>query len=155
GPAVSLSTPAEGAFLGSAQPTFAGGAGNASGDSPNVTVSIYPGSSPTGTPLTKSVARSGASWSWAPNASELELPDGTYTAQAEQKDKAGNTGKSASVTFTIDTTKPKISVGAVPSPTKDTTPTLEGARGTEAGDQASVSVTIHEGASIAGKVVSS
>ncbi len=133
-----------------ATPTLGGTAGTAGGDQASVTVTIHEGATlagkvvATGTPTV-----AGATWSFTPSV----LADGTYTAQASQSDTAGNTGSSAAVTFTVDTVAPVVSLGAVASPTNDSTPTLSGAAGTAGGDQASVSVTIHEGATLAGKVV--
>ncbi|MGP0100597.1 MAG: Ig-like domain-containing protein, partial [Solirubrobacteraceae bacterium] len=91
----------------------------------------------------------GASWSYK----TAHLSDGTYTAQAEQSDAAGNIGKSAAVTFTVDTTPPAVTINALASPTNDATPTLTGVAGTVTGDRPSVTVTIYEGSSVSGKVV--
>jgi hypothetical protein len=102
-PAVTLTAPAAGSFTTGTTPTLSGAAGNASGDATTVTVNVYSGASATGTPVfTRNVTRSGASWS----TTATTLAAGQYTAQAVQADSAGNTGKSAANTFTIDSTKP-------------------------------------------------
>jgi extracellular elastinolytic metalloproteinase len=98
-PAVSLATPANGSSTTDTTPTYSGGAGNAAGDSPSVTVKVYAGSSPSGPPAQTHVAeRTGTSWAIA---GSPPLAPGTYTAQAEQSDAAGNTGVSSPSTFTI------------------------------------------------------
>ena len=149
-PAVSISavaTPTR-----NATPTLSGAAGAASGDQTSVQVTIYEGAAVGGTVVQFTTAtRSGSSWSWL----AAKLADGTYTAQAVQEDQAGNLGKSAAMTFTVDTTAPAVTLNAPPAFTSDTTPTFSGAAGTAGGDQASVAVTIYEGASTAGKVAAS
>ncbi len=115
-------------------PTLSGGAGVEAGDEPTVTVTVYEGASVGGTvAASESVTASGAAWSYT----TPHLSDGTYTAQASQSDEAGNVGLSAPVTFTVDTTPPVVSMKALASPTKSATPTLTGAAGVAAGDDAS------------------
>jgi peptidoglycan/xylan/chitin deacetylase (PgdA/CDA1 family) len=99
-PAVTLTTPGANARTG-ALPRFAGKAGNAPGDSPTVTVKVYAGSTPTGDVLREVPAtRSGTNWSVTmPEGSDL--PNGTYTARAEQQDAAGNTGFSSPRIFRV------------------------------------------------------
>ena len=64
-----------------------------------VTVKVYSGSSVSGSPIqTLTATRSGTAWS-VPASAALAL--GTYTAQAEQSDSVGHTGRSAPSTFTI------------------------------------------------------
>jgi hypothetical protein len=134
-------------------PTLAGGAGTAVGDDPTVAVRIYEGGSASGSPV-RSVegAVSGSTWTAGPVAT---LPDGVYTAQASQGDEAGNTGMSAAVTFTVDTTAPTVTINSVPTPTHDPTPMLVGGAGTAVGDESTVTVTIYEGGSVAGAIVKS
>jgi hypothetical protein len=82
------------------KPTFSGTRGTASGDTSTVTVKIYSGTSTSGTLVqTRSVTASGSTYS----VSATTLPDGTYTAQAEQLDAAGNKGVSAPCTFIVST----------------------------------------------------
>jgi large repetitive protein len=132
-----------------ATPTLTGGVGVEVGDDPGVSVTIHEGNT-----LAGPVAASGAaslsagSWSFTPGT----LPDGTYTAQATQEDQAGNRGESAAVTFTVDTTPPAVSLTAPPAFIDNTTPTFSGGAGVASGDQASVTVTVYEGSSTAGKV---
>ncbi|HVM04551.1 MAG TPA: Ig-like domain-containing protein [Acidimicrobiales bacterium] len=97
-PAPTLTSPASGDTVRTTTPALSGAAGNAGGDSANVTVLIYPGTGTGGTPVqTKTATRSGSSWSTTADA----LATGTYTAQATQTDSAGNTGTSAASTFTV------------------------------------------------------
>ena len=97
-PAVTLTTPANNARVG-ALPRFAGRAGTAPGDSPTVTVKVYPGSTPSGNPVqTLTTTRSGNQWSVT---ATTALGNGTYTARAEQQDAAGNTGLSAPRIFRV------------------------------------------------------
>jgi methionine-rich copper-binding protein CopC len=143
-PGVTLTAPADGSRTSDDTPTLSGEAGNAAGDSDTVTVKIYAGSSASGSPVqTLTPTRSGATWS----DTAAPLPDGTYTAQAEQTDDAGNMGTSAADTFAVDTIGPALTFTAPGDGgfTNDDTPLLSGAIGTATGDFASVSVTIDGG----------
>ncbi len=90
-------------------------------DHPTVTVTIHEGTMVAGK-VTASGRGPVSAGAWSYTAAHLN--DGTYTAQAAQSDEAGNVGTSAPVTFTVDTTPPAVTINAVPSPTKDTEPTL-------------------------------
>ncbi|HEX3519333.1 MAG TPA: Ig-like domain-containing protein [Solirubrobacteraceae bacterium] len=118
-------------------PTLKGGVGVATGDVASVEVMIYEGTHASGTAAIKGAALlSGGSWTYTPTSA---LANGsTYTAQAVQDDEAGNVGKSAPVTFTVDTTPPVVTVNSAAKWTKDSTPTLGGS----AGDSASVEVML-------------
>jgi hypothetical protein len=143
-PQVSLTTPAPGAQLTTATPTLAGAAGNAPGDSLQLTVDVYAGSSAQGTPVqTRSVTRQGASWS----AVGSSLPDGVYTVRARQSDAAGNEGSSAAVTFSIDAAAPAVTVDAPPPGAllADADPLLTGRGGVAAGDLLTVTVELYAG----------
>jgi major membrane immunogen (membrane-anchored lipoprotein) len=130
-------------------PTLTGNAGSAAGDHETVSVKIYPGSSAAGTPAASaSVSAAGGKWSYTPSS----LADGTYTAQVTQLDDAGNKGEGEAVTFVIDSAGPNVSINTVGSPTKDSTPKLEGNAGTATGDSATVTVTIYRGGSVGGTV---
>ncbi len=80
------------------------------------------------------------------------LAPGTYTAEATQTDSAGNVGRSAPRTFTIDTTPPVVTLAAV-ADTGDTTPTFTGRLGRLARDSGKVTVVVHAGAGVGGPVV--
>lgn len=109
-PAVTLTAPADGSYSKTTTVTLSGAAGSATGDATTVTLNVYSGTAATGAPvLTRPVTRSGSTWS----TSVTTLGQGTYTAQATQADGAGNTGTTATRTFTIDTTAPtRVSVAA-------------------------------------------
>ena len=142
-PVVTITTPAANARLDSAgKPTFSGAAGTIAGDATTVTVRIYSGSGTGGT-LAQSLpaTATGASWSVTPT---IALPDGTYTAQAEQGDAAGNLGRSAAVTFTVDRTAPAPTVTAPTGSVQ--TPTFAGTAGNASGDSSSVTVTVTKAA---------
>ncbi len=150
GPAVVLTSPANGSYTGSDQPTFSGSAGTVAGDSQTVTVDVYAGSSATATALqTLSAAVSSGSWS-VPAASTLS--DGTYTAQAAQSNSGGSVGVSSPVTFTVDTIAPAVTLtapsgGAVLDQSK---PTFSGAAGTMPGDSSTITVNVYAGSAATG-----
>jgi hypothetical protein len=149
-PAVSLAAPAQGASAPDMTPTFSGGAGTQSGDASMVTLNVYSGTSASGTPVESlAVTASGGSWSAE---SPQTLSEGTYTAQAEQLDAAGNRGVSSANTFTVDATAPDVSLinPANDSSTSDPTPTFSGNAGAATGDASTVSVDIYSGASVSG-----
>ena len=140
-PAVTINSVA--AFTKNTTPTLTGNAGVRPADDTSVDVTVYEGSVVGGTVAASGVVSvSGSTWSFTPGKA---LAQGTYTAQATQEDKAGNVGKSTTVTFTVKTTPPAVTINAVPTPTKDTTPTFSGAGGEASGDQPSVTVKIYKG----------
>src|SRR5207248_3585244 len=75
-----------------------------------------------------------ASW-YADTCTPVHPTDLTYTAQAIQKDTAGNTGKSLSRTFTVKTGAPAVTLEPVASPTNNAMPTLGGVAGTRADER--------------------
>ena len=75
--------------------------------------------------------------------------------QASQSDSSSNTGLSAAVTFTVDTTAPSI---AITSPaagdyTAGPTPTISGTAGVLSGDSSMVTVNIYAGTAATGSPV--
>jgi hypothetical protein len=98
-PVVTLTSPASGSSR-LELPTFTGVAGTAAGDSGSVTVNVYAGSSASGSPVQAPTTLAGANGGYSVLAS-APLQAGTYTAQAVQKDAAGNAGTSAVTTFTV------------------------------------------------------
>ena len=81
-PAVSLTAPADGRSTNDTTPTFSGAAGTALGDSTTVSVSVYSGTSASGTAVENfTVTANGGNWSAEASPA---LSEGTYTAQAEQ-----------------------------------------------------------------------
>ena len=108
-PVVTLVTPADGAATTDTTPTYDGAAGTAPGDLAPVTVKVYAGTQATGTPV-QTLTVNSASGAWTTDGTTA-LAAGTYTAQAEQSDNAGNTGVSAPHTFTVTASPPEISIG--------------------------------------------
>jgi hypothetical protein len=105
GPSVAITGPTVGATVDNQTPTLTG---TASGPG-NVTVRIYQGSLPAGTPVqTLPAARSGDSWSVVAGA----LAPGLYTAQATQTSAPGINGVSAPTTFTVVQPPPQAQGGS-------------------------------------------
>ena len=153
-PAVTLTQPSSGALTSDTTPSFAGVAGTESGDSATVTVKVYAGVTATGSLLETLTTTRDAAGAFSVDASP-PLADATYTAQAEQVDSAGNTGKSPAKTFSVDSTAPVLTLAAPlnGSSTSDTTPTVSGTAGTATGDAAVVTVKIYAGATPTGSPV--
>jgi Big-like domain-containing protein/calcineurin-like phosphoesterase family protein len=163
-PAVSLTAPADGSSTTDTTPALGGAAGTAPGDSATVAVSVYGGTSASGSPL-QSLSATSSGGAWSVDAAPA-LPDGTYTAQAAQLDDLGNRGVSAATTFTVastpveppppgDTTAPAVTLTAPAdgSSTADTTPTFSGAAGAAAGDSPTVTVKVYGGTTASGSPV--
>jgi CSLREA domain-containing protein len=109
-PVLTLITPADDSTTNDTTPTYSGAAGTAVGDLDTITVKIYAGTTATGSPLqTITTTKTGGTWTVD---GTTPLAPGTYTAQAQQSDQAGNTGFSTANTFTV-TNLPLISVNDV------------------------------------------
>jgi len=99
-PAVTIVSPADGSSTPETAPTISGSSGTAAGDLQTITIKIWKGTMPAGTPVqTLTTTASGGSWSIAPAA----LPEGVFAVRAEQRDAAGNIGLSDPHRFTIGT----------------------------------------------------
>jgi hypothetical protein len=98
-PSVTIGTPSNGSSSSSAPPLIAGSAGTAAGDLASITVRLFAGAAIGSQPAFETLVAqaSGGDWSVALGA----LAPGTYTAQAEQRDQAGNGGVSQAITFVI------------------------------------------------------
>ena len=121
-PNVTLTAPANGSALSTGTVGFAGIAGSATGDSSTVTVKVYSGPSATGNPAQTLSATRQPDNSYSVTAT---VPDGTWTAQAEQQDSAGNVGKSSANTFTVATVAPVVTISSgPPDPSNQTTATF-------------------------------
>jgi Bacterial Ig-like domain len=118
-PVVVLSTPQDGSTTSTRTPLFSGTGGVDSGDAAEVFVDIEDsnGEPLDGSPLEATLVDN--TWSVTPT---LGLSDGTYRATARQSDSAGNTGSSATVTFTVDTTPLDVTNTTPPDTTDTTTP---------------------------------
>jgi len=98
-PAVTLTSPADGASFLETEPHFIGAAGTATGDDPSVTVKVWQGTDTSVAPLqtrVASVSSGGYEITAAP-----PLTPVTYSAQAEQVDAARNIGRSTLISFTV------------------------------------------------------
>jgi hypothetical protein len=152
-PSLTITSPANGSVSSNQTPTFTGTTDDffAEEELPFdvVTVSIYPGSTAAGTEAVQkleSVSAPGPIWTVGP---AQPLPAGTYTAQAEQT-RLIAAGYSESVTFTIDSTPPNVTLTspAGEASTIGDSQVLAGASGTEAGDLTPVTVQLFPGSSI-------
>jgi hypothetical protein len=139
-PAVTLQTPANGATITGGQPTFAGAADTGFGASHTVTVRVFSGTGTTGIPVrTVPATVSSGIYSATPSPA---LPDGTYTAQAEQDSASGAQGFSTKNTFVLKTAGATITLNSPgATPLRTATPTLTG---TAAHNQ-SVHLTVYPG----------
>ncbi len=102
-------------------PTFRGTAT----DTTAVTVEVFSGPSATGSPIADvgQTARTGSEWSAASPA----LADGTYTAVAVEPSSLFNeAGRSAPVTFVVDTSPPTVTLKAFTSPSNSRSPSFSG-----------------------------
>ena len=86
------------AAVSGAAPHVQGNAGTAPGDNNAITVDLFSGSAPSGTPVQSVAATRDGSGSFS--ADFTRVGAGTYTVSAHQTDTAGNVGSSAPVTFT-------------------------------------------------------
>jgi len=99
-PHVTITSPANGSSTISGSQAVGGSAGIATGDLPTVMVDLFAGATaPGGTPLETLAVQASEKGSWSGTFGGLA--PGTYTALAEQRDKAGNVGTSEPVTFTV------------------------------------------------------
>jgi hypothetical protein len=105
-PVVALPAPAAGSTM-DPLPNFGGHAGRVSGDSATIGVNVYAGGVATGTPVRTLTAQRTSSGTFSVRL-DTPLADGTYTAQAEQPDAAGNVGRSAPTTFSVAAGDPVI-----------------------------------------------
>lgn len=97
-PNVKITYPANGSSATGESQLLTGSAATGPRDKPEVTIELFAGPTTTTTPLAAlEVPTAGASWSAVFGA----LQPGTYTAEAIQRDEAGNVGTSAPVTFTL------------------------------------------------------
>ena len=146
-PSITISEPPGGSFTRSRTPLFSGTTNAPLGGF--VTLDIYSGSVTGGSPVQQQFALPFLEGTWEITPEPLE--QGEYTAVAEQTIE-GEAGR-AEVTFTVDTTKPVVTLNAVPTPSKDSTPTLSGDAGEANGDDGNIELTVHAGATLAGAVV--
>jgi hypothetical protein len=129
-------------------PTFSG---TTEDTSDPVTVVVHEGTSITGPPLPPLTAPVSLEGTWS--VTSESLPDGSYTAEAEQTETGGmgETLTAGPVTFTIDTKPPAVTLKQPPSPSGDTTPVFEGS----ASESSAVTIDIYAGPKAEGEVAAS
>jgi hypothetical protein len=142
-PTVTLNQPA--ALSNDPTPTFSGTAA----DTTPVTVRIY-----AGTETSKEVAHAsatGTGGAWSSASATPALGDGQYTAIAEQSTVVGeHVGRSAPVTFTIDTVAPPVTLRSPTSGAEMTgeSVSVNGTASTETDDLQQVTVQLFDGPAI-------
>jgi hypothetical protein len=144
-PSVTILSPLNGSRSNNQTPIFSGLEEEGSGA---VKLNIYEGSTTGGAVVQELSTELFSIGTWSLELSQ-PLMDGTYTAQATQTNPASETGVST-VTFTVDTVAPTVTLNSPESPSDDTTPSFAGT----ASDITPVTVTIHDGATAAGTLVS-
>ncbi len=123
-------------------PSFSG---TASEDT-EVVVHVFEGTSEVGS---VSTTASGGTWSTSTLSKALPSGEHAFTAYATEKSGLGNAeGKSATVSFEVDTGAPSVSIVGPASPSKDTTPSFSGT----ASEDTEVVVHVFEGTSEVGSV---
>jgi hypothetical protein len=128
-------------------PSFTGTASEATA----VTVEVFEGTRPEGNILA-TVTAQGTSGTWTSAQLGSPLPSGThtFTALAIQASEIKNpAGRSAPVTFVVDTEPPTVTLAAPTSPSNDTTPSFSGT----ASETTPVTVEIFAGPNAEGTVL--
>lgn len=98
-PVVTMTTPGNGTTSNGPSQALGGSAGTAGGDRPAIMIQLFSGEANDPQALLQTLVAQASEASWS--AALGGLGPGTYTAQATQRDQAGNTGASSPVTFTI------------------------------------------------------
>jgi hypothetical protein len=143
-PAVTLSAPPSPSN--ETTPTFSGTASEAT----PVTVEIFEGESTEGAPIAIATATPAAGARWTSASAAPALHSGTFTALATQASGIGNAvGRSAPVTFIVDTSSPSVALNSLPSPSANRAPSFSGT----ASDDTVVTVDVYRGAAPEGPVV--
>ncbi len=99
-PTLNLGAPANGSTTNDNTPVASGVGGTAKGDATATTVSLYSGDAPTGSPVQTLTAPRASNGQYSVE-SWRAIPDGQYTARAEQTDLAGNRTRSNTPVFTV------------------------------------------------------
>jgi hypothetical protein len=156
-PAVAIAKPPNGASLKSSRPTFEGSAGSAPGDLPSVSLKVYAGTAASGIPAqTLTIVPSGGRWTTG--STGPQLPNGTYTALAEQSDSAGNAGTSTT-TFTVLTNSPTVTLNPSAFAKRgrnlftNASPSFSGSAAIAPEDSKAVTVKVYSGTSTSGSPV--
>jgi hypothetical protein len=152
-PTVTITSPTNGSVINDQTPSFSGTTEDLLLEEevwiPNpVTLKIYAGpKAEEGKVILETTSPVGGP-TWTVGLAETLAP-GTYTAQAEQSDKAG-ASVSGAVTFTIDTTPPQVTLTspANGSSTSSGEQVIAGSAGTAAGDLPAVTTQLFAGSTI-------
>ncbi len=142
-PTVTLDAPS--ARLDNSTPSFSGSAS----EFEPVTVNVYAGEAPSGQPVATALAP-GTGGAWISGRASLALPDGVYTARAEQTSRSKHLGQSRSYTFAVDTHAPLVGL-SLPLPGAaliGESQRFEGTAGTDAHDRAAVTLQLYAGSAI-------
>jgi large repetitive protein len=117
-----------------------------------VVVHVYEGSKAEGTEVSKATAAgTGSGWSTGSATPALAPGEHTYTAVATQESPLGNpAGRSAAVTFVVETNAPTVTLSTLPLRSNDTTPSFKGT----ASDSEPVTIRVYKGSKAEGTAVS-
>jgi hypothetical protein len=131
-------------------PAFSGTASDTASDIKTVTVHVYRGSAAGGEPVATAQAQvTGPTWVSGPVSPSLE--NGEYTAIATQPSSLGNPeGKSSTVTFTVDTLPPTVTLNPVPTPSNTAKPSFSG---TASDRKEHVTIALYPGATTKGMAI--
>jgi large repetitive protein len=151
-PAPTIAGPKSGEVLKSSLVEFHGGAGSATGDSPEITVEVFSGESTAVENLEQSFTASRSGSSWSSGSSGPRLSNGTYTVRVKQLDSVGNTGVSPTVTFVVDSPAPSVTLNELPRFTADATPSFSGSADTTAEAKPEVTLKVWRGTSASGSL---
>ncbi len=122
-------------------PVFTGTAS----DTTPVTVEIFPGTKVLGTPPPYTATATPVGGSWTSAAATPALPEGPYTAIAIQPSSLGNpAGESSTISFTVHTAPPIVTLEQPKSPSNNTTPSFKGT----ASDTTKVVVHVYDAAKL-------
>jgi hypothetical protein len=118
----------------------------------SVTLVLYNGTSASSEPVEQLAMTRGAGGVWSADSSK-QLPNGTYTVQAEVEDLAENTGVSSPIIFTVDTAPPVVTLTspANGSSAGGETELIAGSAGSAGGDLPSVTVQLFAGSAVTGQ----
>jgi hypothetical protein len=130
-------------------PSFSGTASEPT----TVTIEVFEGPRPEGKLVATAAATpTDAAGDWSSDAASPALANGTFTAIATQPSAIGNAaGRSAAVTFTVDTSAPTVTLNALPTPSGNRAPSFSGS----ASDHTPVTIDIYKGSAADGEVVAS
>jgi hypothetical protein len=145
-PSLTITSPADGSVINDPTPAFRGTSTAEEIDEPPLSVWVY--NQAGDRVLELKVEEPGQAWTVGPG--ETPLGPGTYTAKARQRG-ALDWGE-ASITFSVDTKQPRVSISAPPSGSATSGESLafSGSAGTEAGDLPTVTLEVFSGPAASG-----